>query len=361
MNRPILAWLLFALPASALAATPKNSISDEVGLGASQTDPHNPRTGQISDTVSASIDVGSGWSLDLSAGLTRVGAIAASSDQFGSRGGNTVFFSPGVTYEAGDHVLLGLALGFSPKSTLLADTTLAYTGPLGGTTEADAQLSSTTSSSNVRLSFSYDTLGESNYETALDFDVVASHFDTEQHIEKLRGPNGGVVDQAQLQAYCQTHVCSGQLLGLLRSRATPLNQTQVRAGIVETFFQNTDVGLSGAYFFYDRDPTDIGFFELATAGRSMLSFGNGIPLAPVQWSLRPEVTRRFGDFSVRLWLEHGLYVDNEGTTNVLGVKLQYKFSKTFRMWVTASWQRDRDIEDNVTAFNQVALGAMWLF
>ncbi len=361
MNRAHLAALLFALPASALAAAPKNSISDELGLGAGQTDPHNPRNGQLMDTLSASIDVGSGWSLELSAGLTLVGAIQGNSEQFGSEGGNTVYFSPGVTYEVSEHVLLGLALAFSPKSKLLADTTVAFTGPLGRTTEADAQLSSTTRSSSVRLSFSYDTAGESDYETGLDFDFGVNHFDTEQHIEKLRGPNGGVVDQAQLQAYCQTHVCSRQLLGLLRNRATPLNQTEVRAGVTETFFQNTDLGLSGAYFFYDRDPTDIGFFGLATAGRGMTSFGNGVPLAPVQWSLRPEVTRRFGDFSVRLWLEHGRYVDNEGTTNVLGVKLQYRFSKGFRMWLIASWQRDRDVEDNVTVFNQAALGTMWLF
>jgi hypothetical protein len=357
VNRAHLAALLFALPTPVLAAAPKDSISDELGLGAAQTASHNPRTGQVTDTLSASVDVGRGWSFDLVAGLTLIGAIKGNRQAFADSGGNTVFFSPGVTYEASEHVLVGLALTFSPSSRVLADTTVPFTGPLGKTTDADAQLSATTSSSGVRLSLSYDTARESDYETGLDFDVVANRFDTDQHIEKLRGPAGGVID---LQTFCATHFCDGQLQGLLQQRPATLTQAEVRIGVTETLFRDTDVGLAGSYFFYNRDPTEVGFFDLMVTGRGG-SFGSGVPLAPMRWSLRPEVTQRFGSFSARLWLENGRYVDNEGTTNVLGVKLQYKFSQGFRMWITGTWQRDKDAEDNVSTFSQAALGAMWLF
>jgi hypothetical protein len=188
-----------------------------------------------------------------------------------------------------------------------------------------------------------------------------THFDTDQRLVAMRGPAGTVVTAAEVLNQCLVRKCSQQLLGLLRQRPAAVNQIEARLGITETLWEDTDVGLGGSWYFYDRDPTQAGFFSLMAAGRGAVGFGTGVPLAPLQWRIRPEVAQRFGDLVVKLWLAHGAYVSGEGTSNLLGTRLQYRFARSFRMWLSASWQRDTDAEGNSAAFTQVALGAMVLF
>ena len=72
--------------------------------------------------------------------------------------------------------------------------------------------------------------------------------------------------------------------------------------------QDTDLTLSGDYYHYEEDPTQVGFFSVATAGRTLVTGGNGVPIAPLRYLLRPEVVHRFGDFSAKLWVTTGRYV-----------------------------------------------------
>lgn len=360
-SRLLLTLFLMALPGQALAA-PRNDLSDELGFAIGRATPHSPRTGQLMDTLSAGIDAGAGWSVLLSAGLTVLEATSGvAGQQYASRGATTLYFSPGVAWEASDHLAFGLALTWSPSSRLLTDTTLTYANASGRTVDADALLSATTSSSGAHLSASWETEGDSDFETAVDLDAGVTRYAAEQHVLAVRDPaSGASVSDQQLRAWCDTHPCSRQLLGLLRERATPLVQSELRLGVTETIREDTDVGIGASYFLYDRDPTEVGFYGLVAAGRGP-GFASGMPLAPLRWSVRPEVAHRFGDFGVRLWLEHGLYVDDEGTSNALGVKLQYRFAKSFRMWVTASLRRDTDALGNESTFDQAMLGAAWLF
>lgn len=353
--------MILAPAAPALASEPESSISDELSVAGGQTDPHNPRGGQVQDVLSASVAAGSGWSVDLSAGVTAVKATSGVAGQeYGSRGGNATFFSPGVTWEATDHLTFGLALDYSPLSRLRTDTTVAYrstTGPV----DVDALLAVRTEARGASLSASWDSAGDSDWETGVDLDAGATHFDAEQHILAMRDPTTGasVTDQ-QMLAYCSLNPCSRQLLGLLRARATPLEQVSLRAGVVETIHRDTDLGLHWTAFLYDRDPTEVGFYGLTAAGRGP-GFGSGLPLAPLRWSLRPEVAHRFGDLTARLWVEHGLYVDDEGVSDLVGLKLQVRLSPGFKAWIAGTWQRDRGSDGTVTTFNRGTLGCMALF
>ncbi len=358
MKRALLLFLVF-LPASVAAS---GSVSDELGFGAGQADPHSPRTGEVTNTITGSVDLGKEWSLYLSTGLTLLQPTkGVPGAQFGSAGTTTVYFSPGATWRPDDHLTFGLAVTYSPRSELRADTVISYSPAPGQTANADALVSAVTTSRAARGLISYDTAGFSSWETSIDLDGGVDHYDAEQRIISARDPNGNALGPAQLkaeaQSFCKTRACTRQVIGLFREHATPLEQGTVRLRVTETIYRDTDVGMAGSYFMYDRDPTSVGYFGLVAPGRGA-TFWSGIPLAPLQWSARPELTHRFGDLSARLWLEHGAYVDSEGTMDVLGAKLLYRFTRRFRMWITASVQRDKDAENNVTRFVQAALGVM---
>jgi hypothetical protein len=361
MIRPLVLALLAALPCATPGATPKNSISNELGFATGQSSPNNPRTGQLLDTLAGVVDLGAGWSADLLVGLTVVEPTkGVARKDFGSRGAKTLYFSPGVSWEVNERLAVSLAASYSPRSTLLTDTLLTYDTVNGRSVNADALLSSRTSSAGARASAFYLLGAGSRFETAIDGAIGVTRFDVEQRIAATRDASGAAVTDQQLLDFCETHRCSKQLLGLLRNQSTSLTQTEARLGVTETIGLDTDVGLGGSYFLYDRDPTDVGFYGLV-ADEHGPGFGGGIPLAPIRWSVRPEFAHRFGHLGVRVWLRHGRYIDDEGTTNVLGTKVQYRFTRSFRMWITASGQRDEDVQGTVTAYFQSALGAMWLF
>lgn len=249
MNQALSLVLLLAFPAAALAGGPKNDFSDELGVAAGQSDPRNPRTGQVTDNLAASVDVGKGVSLELSAGITLLEATkGVARQQFGSEGGSSLYFSPGATWQATDHFTFGTALAFSPRSRLRTDTSLSYTPAAGRTAAADAQVSASTRSWGARASASYET-GESDWETALDLDAAVTHFDADQRIIAARDPETGkALDLAQLktdvQAFCKSAACTSQLLGLLKDKATPLTQTTVGVTLTETIHADTDVALN---------------------------------------------------------------------------------------------------------------------
>src|SRR5437868_2921976 len=76
------------------------------------------------------------------------------------------------------------------------------------------------------------------------------------------------------------------------------------------------------------------------------------------WNLTENLT--LGDFSAKLWVEAGKYVAGTGqSTAGAGLKLQYKFTKTFRSWAEVSGQRDVDQSDQITRSAAFAAGAAY--
>ena len=158
---------------------------------------------------------------------------------------------------------------------------------------------------------------------------------------------GGATVRQETVSYCQAHPriknCGQALLTALQATPVTLDSERLSANVTATLFTDTDVTLSGDYYLYEQDPTQVAFFTLVAAGR-----GAGVPIAPLRYEVRPEVVHRFGDLSARLWFEAGEYVTGTGqSTAGVGLKLQYKFTKTFRSWVILSGQRDVDPGDLV--------------
>jgi hypothetical protein len=139
-----------------------------------------------------------------------------------------------------------------------------------------------------------------------------------------------------------------------------LDFARLSAGVTATVSVDTDLALSGDYYAYKDNPTKVGIWSIGTAG--LMNIGGGVPIAPVRYLVRPEVTHRFGAFSARLWLQGGHYVESAGgVTGGAGLKLEYRFSKSFRMWLNLSGQTDAADDGTSTKAGAVGLGGGYRF
>jgi hypothetical protein len=147
-------------------------------------------------------------------------------------------------------------------------------------------------------------------------------------------------------------VVQGVVQSQLQGSSASLDFERLSASVLATLFVDTDVSLSGDYYLYNQDPAAFFVPNQVLAGRSPL-----VPIAPLQYLLRPEVLHRFGAFSARLWVQAGEYARGTGYGTVgMGTKLQYRFSKALRLWVTASGQRDVDYTHQATFSGTVSAG-----
>jgi hypothetical protein len=356
----VLILLALGLSASSHAA----SISNEASVNNAQSTPGNPRSGSVSDSLDATFDLGEDWSLLAGALLTiEESTPAPPGTAFGDRGGLVGTLSGGVEYHPGDSWTFGAAGDFSPKSTQRSGTQLNITSTTGAVSPANALLRATSSSSGIQLSAGYDSAGESSVEWSLSGGIGLTRLDTDQRIVALQEASGNVATTDAILRYCQTHTCSTALLQVIGPQpAARLESAKLSLGGTLTFQRDTDVTVSGDYYGYRQDPTQIGFFSIGSTGRMQINGGSGVPIAPLRYLVRPEVAHRMGDLSFRLWVQAGRYVEGAGqTTRGVGARLQYKLTKAFKMWVAASGQRDVDSEGNMTLSSTLSLGIGYKF
>ena len=223
----------------------------------------------------------------------------------------------------------------------------------------------------LNLDVGYDTGGESDLEWSFSGGVTLTRFTTTQDVDGVEGPRGTPVTTQQALNYCiaiqnTKRPCPRATVTLLQAavaaKPTPdtLDFARFSAGVTATAWADTDFSLSGDYYAYKDDPTQAGIWSVGATG--LMSIGGGVPIAPMRYLVRPEVTQRFGDFSARLWLQGGHYVESAGgTTGGAGLKLQYKFSKTFRMWLTLSGQTDTADDGTTSKSGMVSLGGGYRF
>ncbi len=338
-----------------------HSVSDEVGVGTSQSSPRNPRTGFIYDTISGVADVSEPVALRFSLTLTHDNATKpARGAGFGDTGGNITAGTVGLDWNPSEHVPLSFEIDVSPKSSQGSDASITF-DESGTSINADALLRATSSSLGLVLSGGYETAGDSNFETATNGSFSVMHFNTTQNVTAFQGANGPIEAQRVRDSCARTPDAQGcrQLTALFRARPADLNQFKLFALLSETFYVDTDVTLNGAYYFYDQDPTQVGYFNIAAFGRTGL--GAGVPIAPLQFTVRPDVLHRFGAFSVDVSYQYSKYVPGDGYGNSLGLKLQYKFGRAFKAWITANWQSDIDDQGSSTKTSIIALGIRYSF
>jgi len=307
-------------------------------VGSSQTNPRNPRTGFIYDRVSGVADASDAVSFRFDLTLTHDAATKPTQGaSFGDTGGNIFAGALGLDWMPSEHWPLSFEFDFSPRSTEASDTTVAF--DVGTTSaNADALLRATSSFS-------------------------LTHFSTTQVVSDVATANGPV-DRRQIIAYCTRTAYTGegcrQIGPALRAESADLNQFRLSASFTETFVANTDLTLGGAYYFYDKDPSQVGYFSIASIGRSV-SLGNGVPAAPLRYSIRPDLSQKFGPFSASIWYQYGQYVPGDGYGHSVGLKLQYKITKAVKTWASGTWQNDIDDQGNSQISTTLALGARYSF
>ena len=354
-----LVCMAMLLPGVALA----HSLSDELGVGTSQASPRNPRTGFIYDRISGVADASDVISLRFDLALTHDDATKPTQGAlFGNTGGNIFAAAFGVDWTPSEHVPLAFEIDVSPKSTSSSDA--AVTFDVGTTsTNADALLRATSSSIGFLINAGYETAGDSDFESGLNSSFSLTHYSTTQILTEI-ATGSGPVDRQQVIAYCTRTQNLGkgcrQLGPALRAQPADLNQFKLSASFTQTIFEHTDLTLGGAYYFYDKDPSQVGYFSIAAIGRSV-SLGNGVPAAPLQYSIRPDLLQKFGAFSVGIWYQYGQYVPGDGYGHSAGLKLQYKINKAIKIWASGTWQDDVDAQNNAQISTTVALGGRYSF
>ncbi|HLL52441.1 MAG TPA: hypothetical protein VK447_02785 [Myxococcaceae bacterium] len=363
---PWLLPLLLALPASALA----HSVSTELTLGANQRTQQNPRSGFLSDTVTGVAELSEQVSLNAVVGLTRDNATQVQSGSVFAehvpRGGTILNGSVGADWLPSERWTLGAAVDVSPRSTTYSDTTVLFEENLTGrTAEADALLRTVSSSFGLAAFAGWMTGGESDVETAVDGSASLTRFATTQSVVGIQTPRGPVSAQ-QVQNHCARATTAAQraqcrlLQAALEARPSALAQLRFTAGLTETLFANTDVGLSASVYVYDKDPTEVGYFSVLAVGRTV-SLGNGFPLAPLRFSVRPSVMHRFGDFWLDGAYQFGRYVDDLGATHALSVRAQYRLGKAWRVWLRAGGTADVDADGQATRSATLGGGVRFTF
>jgi hypothetical protein len=355
--------LLAAPAARALGAgAGQSDVSDELVLGVGPAAPQQPRTGSLSNAVAANLALDQALTLRLAADGTWVMPTSSSTaGRLGSRGALAWLFAAGLDWDPTPHWSGSLGVSLSPRSSLVADFRVPFSRALAAAvarTFAEAALESRSSSLGADLAVGWDS-GDGAYETSVEARVAVTSFDVQQRIAEVRYQDQ-VLEPAEVAAFCGTHRCSQQARALLRGTADGLVQAEFGLAASETFPSETTVELSGSAFVYDKDPTRIGFYSLLAAARD-LPAGGGLPLAPVAWTLRPRVEQRLGIVRVAAWYEREAYVSGEGHGDRLGARVTVRLGPAWRVWASATAERDVDEAGEALGFYTAGLGVRYRF
>ncbi len=340
-----------------------HSVSNELGVGTSQVSPRNPRSGFLYDRVSGVADASESVSLRFDLTLTHDDATKPTQGAaFGNTGGNIFAGAFGVDWAPTEHFPLSAEVDFSPKSTQSSDATVTFdVGSMSS--NADALLRATSSSLGFMVSGGYETAGDSDFESAINSSFSMTHYSTTQILSDVATASGPI-DRQQIIAYCTRTFNLGygcrEIAPALRAEPADLNQFRIGASFTETFVKDTDLTVGGGYYLYDKDPAQLGYFSIASIGRSV-SLGNGIAVAPLRFSARSDLSQRLGIFSAGIWYQYGQYVPGDGYGHSAGLKVQCKISKAIKLWASGTWQRDFDAQNNGQTSTTVALGGRYSF
>jgi hypothetical protein len=267
--------------------------------------------------------------------------------------------SIGFDWEITDNWTLGVNGELSPEAQTFAEA------PIGIGT---AHIRSKTSERAAGFDLSYDSAGESSLEWAFTGGVTYTNYSVDQTIPLVTDSSGNPLPRAQVPAAIIDYCTNGKGKGVQNCgkkvvrqlSAAPFNLTSVEfsAGATAVVWTDTDLTVSADVYAYPQDATQAAYGSLIFAGRG----GAGVPVAPLQFMIRPDVVHRFGDFSAKLWVQAGQYVKGAGqSTTGVGLKLQYKFTKAFKMWATVLGSRDVDDQNRETNSGSFSLGAGYKF
>jgi hypothetical protein len=302
-----------------------HDVSVDVSAAGTAPSPDNPRTGSLGVSAAGSYDFNDRWSLTGMAVFTR--DLATRTGESFSPGSNVFLFSLGAMWLPTDSLMTMLTVSGSPPVDQRNATTVV--GPLGRST--DVVVVSRTWSFGAVWNGLWSSSGLSDFEHTIDVTLGFNRFSV---IQKLALPN--TITGNLLREACAENrpleVCP-----LVRGVASPLWQGRLGAGYTATLFTRTDVGLDATYFVYDTPPADVGYFSLVSLGREL---GSGVPVLPLQLSVRPHVAHRFGPVTVKLTYQYGLYAQSLGALHALTARASWKVTREWRVSLSLTGQLD---------------------
>jgi hypothetical protein len=345
MRPPIFFFALVLAPAVAHA----DGALEEVSAGnVPQTATSAPST-WVADKLAGMWEPGEAWQLRLDLVGTRT---LANNDT-----GDVLLATLGVEYDPDDHWMVRVAGGGSPSATTFSTTTLQLP-TMSGIVPVDAKLQSDASSLAASASAGYETGTDDDFETTALVTANATRFDALQQIASVDGRSQTFTVQ-QLRDICAKRTCSSALNSTLAAQATTLDQLAVGGTLSEQIYRDTDVGVDGAYYLYDKDPTTIGYFSALGVGRT--TTGTGI--APLQYTVAPSVIHRFGALMAMSSVSYGRYVDQDGYDVTATLRVQYKLKlggdKRLKLWTKATGSHDRDQMNTLSKSGSLALGVQY--
>ena len=288
----------------------------------------NPRVGSVSVGVSGAFDFNDAWSLTGLLLYTR--DFATRTSESSSPGSNVWLLNLGAMWIPSDHLMTMLAVVGSPPSLQSNATTV--------TTRLGQNVDVTVTSRNWSLGAVWNggwaSNGDSNLEHAVDVSASYNHF---QVFQQLVVP--GTVRGTLLTNACESGVRL-DACALVNGVTTPLNQGRFTVGYTATLVHDTDVGLEAGYYLYDVDPSTVGYWSLVAFNDAEL--GSGVPVLPLQLTVRPSFVHRFleGKVSLKVSYQLGVYTRGQGALHIGSARVSIKMGKHWRLGFTVTGQAD---------------------
>ena len=350
---------LIALVVVVRAATVRaDSVSEEVSVGTTVATATNAATQWVSDRIAGSWEPNQRWRVELEMSATRSRSTEISANASSGVGGSLA-----ADLSPSSHWTLGAIVGWAPYVTKSSFARIEADGLPDGMVEADVNLVSSSWMMSVGLSAAYDSGGTGDFSTAASLRVGASYYDSEQSIVTVRDPDTlREYTTMELREDCEYYGdCSAELREGLWPQWTQVQQFTLGASVTETVYQDTDLGMDFEYYLYNQDPTQAGYFTMATVDGGNL--GEGISVSPMDYVLSPSIGHRFGDFAATGTLSYGKYIRDLGHDVTASLRVQVRLpladDKRLRLYtkLTSSW--DVTPEDLPRQSVSLALGGQY--
>lgn len=329
--RALVLSLFFVLAVSP-RSTYADSVSDEVTLGGTAATQTTPSTRFVGDRVTGLFALTDALLLRLGGSLTHYLSTPQSTAE------NVFLVSGGTMLDLSDHWTVGVDGAFSPSSSLGTTQSAVIDAGAGMSTPVSVDVRTRTWSGGLGAMVEYDTAGDSKAETVGDLSLFANSYNITNTIQGARGLGGAPISPSAL--ICGANGCSGPLRNSLAKSNASLWQMRAALGLTETLSQDTDLDLVANYYLYTEDPTQVGLYSVGTFARTAV--GEGIPTLPLRFSVRPSVLHRFGQLGVGAAFQYGRFVDDTGHNEIGSLRVEYKFVKTFKAWLSGNLEHDVD-------------------
>ena len=342
----------------ALSRAYAGTISDQFSAGGAPTNQAAPRTGFISDRLIGTNELSENVGITYDATVTHDSGAPAVGSGFPDRGGTVYRFGLGTDWQLSPHwALLARAVASIPSVALTADS-IPFDTVAGVATTVDAEIRVRSWSAGGEIGVEYDSLDLIKPQLIATLTAGATDFDSTQRLRRLRQVNGNVVTVTQLQQRCQQRGCPDQIRSLLRRERFVVVQAYGVADVTAVG-RWLEGGIAGTVYAYSRDPSDLGFFGVATFGRGVV-MGDATIFAPLRWSTRARSLARIGRWRVGLTGELDGYVTG-GWSAVLTLKPSFDVARAVRLWVAGALQRDWDNQGYAGTTAWGAVGVRWSY